>query len=380
MKVEALRATSPYWIAIIAALTVASAAPAADDKALRTGRRNGTFHGPSTRGFFVAPFVAFQSFTSRCDEGFIDHRPCKHGAPAHVVAGAGLRNAGQGTVRLRGIPAGAHLEAAYLYIGLIEDPFGLGLPLEELTFAGHPIPSTLVAGNGRHCWESGPGALVPGVATLHRAEVTHLLDPSINGDYSVAGVPSGRFDLSDPFSCLTLPCTPILTLAQGVSLLVVFRHRRVPSGSAVYIHEPWHQVPFLVQSLTVEHQLVPPVNPDWKRLRFTSIGGDGQTRDPDPAFRPLAPIASHLLLGADGGWIRGPFSEIEPNSDWTGLDGGTVLQLWEGRTTLVYRGELGAASVAPIHDYFTHYEAIADPTRDYDCVNPLVHVLEVMPE
>lgn len=358
-------------------LLIASTVVAAAEEVPQTGRRNGTLHGPSLRGGGSAIFKQFRVFALDCDPDD-DTKPCRRGAPSHVVAGAGLRNAGHGTLRLRGVPAGAFLDAAYLYIGLIEDPSTLAGALPGLVFAGsEAVAAPLIAAGGRHCWEVSPGALLPGVATLYRAVVTPFLAPAINGDYEVFGVPSGTVDRSDPFACPFGTCNPILPLTQGVSLVVVYRHPDVPKSSVVYIHEARQQVPFLADNLLVEHDLLPAAAAGWRQARFSSLGGDGQTRDPDQTFQPLAPFSVHLALGADAAWIRGGNSEVEPNSDWIGLDGGTLPQLWDSRTTLIYRGELGAAQATPILDYAVHYQADADPSRDYDCVNPSVHVLEL---
>lgn len=362
------------WRAATAVLILVTAGGAFANDNRMSGRRNGTLQGPTIRGQErVAEFKQFRFDGERCENNETD-KEC--GGAAHVVIGAGLRNAGHGTLRLRGVPSGSTLVAAYLYLGLIESPATQGLPIPGFGFAGHEVALDFVAGRGEHCWESAPGTLLPGVATLYRANVTGLLDPvDINGDYAVFGAPSGTLDRSDPFDCQAGICSPTLPLAQGASLVVIYRNRRVPSPSVVYVHEPAEQVPFLADTLTVTHGLWPAASAQWRIAYFSSIGGDGQTRDPDPIFRPVAPISTHLQLGVDAAFIRGPSSDIEPSTDWIGLDGGTVPQLWGSRRTQVYRHELGTANVAPLASYRVAYEAHGGPHRDYDCVNPSVHVL-----
>lgn len=358
-------------IAIVLVITGAGAATADDNR--MSGRRNGTLQGPSIRGQEQsARFKQVRFDGARCDDDG-EVRDC--GGVAHVVTGAGLRNSKHATMRLRGVPASSTLVAAYLYLGLIESPATQGLPIPGFGFAGHELDLDFVAGGGDHCWETAPGHLLPGVATLYRAEVTSLLLPPYNGDYEVTGSPSGTFDLSDPFDCQAGLCTPTLPLAQGVSLVIVYRHKYVPPGSVVYIHEAAEFVPFLADSLFVDHSLFPSAPAQWRVAYFSSIGGDGQTRDPDPIFQPVANISTKLKLGVDADYIRGPGSEVEPSTDWIGLDGGTVPQLWDARRTQIYRDELGTSNVVPFNSYRVEYEADSDPSLDYDCVNPSVHVL-----
>lgn len=370
-----------------------------EEKLQLSGRRNGTVHGPGTfddppfgepgapeRSGILdrsdaprrhhARFVPVRSFHSRCEDG---QGSCEQGGHDHVVGAAGLRNAGYGTLRVRGAPSGAVLVAAYLYVGLIEDlSLGGGSHvLSKLTFQGHPVDAKRVARHGDHCWETAPGVKLVAEATLYRADVTGLIPPlDINGDYFVDGAPSGVIDGSNPFRCPAFLCNPIETLAQGATVVVIYRHPSIPLDSVVYLHEAAEVVPFLTSHLRVDHSLNPAAPPHWSELRFTSIGGDGQTRDPDPIFEPVAPLVTELEHNGQFGRIRGPGSRVEPNADWIGLDGGTVPQLWDTRTTRVYRHELpGVIGMPSLTTYAVNYEALADPTFSYDCVNPSAHVL-----
>lgn len=352
-----------------------------EEKLQLSGRRNGTVHGPGTldgppHGSTVK-FVPVRSFRARCSDG---QGSCDYGGFDHVVGAAGLRNAGYGALRLRGAPQGAVLAAAYLYVGLIENlDNGGGHPgIPDLTFEGHPVDVKRVARHGDHCWETAPGIKLPAEATLYRADVTGLMHPAINGDYHVAGATSAVTDGSNPFRCPAFLCDPIATLAQGATVVAIFQHPSIPAGSVVYLHEASKIVPFLTSDLRVEHALVPGAPPNWSELRFTSIGGDGQTRDPDPIFEPVAPLVTGLEITGQIGWIRGPISRVEPNADWIGLDGGTVPQLWDSRTTQVYRHELPFPGGLPSTGFYAvNYEALADPTFSYDCVNPSAHVLSL---
>ena len=361
-------------------LVLVAPARAGDKEGLRlSGLRNGTVHGPGSAPAGLSGFALVRAFTEAC----AGVPACASGGFDHIVAGAGLRNAGHATLRLRGAPVTATLVAAYLYVGLIEPPTaGIALskpPLAGLTFDGVAVSAAQVAAGGFHCWEQAPGVPLPGEASLYRASVTHLIDPLINGEYLLAGVPSGTVDGSDPFRCQAPGCAQQLPFAQGASLVVVFTDPSVPEASAVYLHEAAGLVPLLTGTLVVQQTLLPEAPPQWRSLRFTSIGGDGQTRDPDPVFEPLAPITTRLAFDSLSSLLRGPGSAIEPSEDWSGIDGGTVPQLWDSRTTLASRQELmpSGLPLAPIDHYTVTYQALADSSLDYDCVNPSVHVLSV---
>ena len=368
------------WTTLVSGAAVSVADPAA----WQSGRRNGTVHGPGTLARAPAEaraaerrtddgrFALLAAFDSACGD---DGEVCRAAGVDHSAAGAGLRRAGWGTIRLRGVPAGATLEAAFLYVGLIELVHGNPGMLHKLTLNGAFVPNTRVGRFGEHCWEHAPGMKVPGEATLYRARVDPLILPDINGDYAVAGVPSAVLLGDDPFRCEAPGCHPTTPLAQGATLIVIWRHPSVPPGSQVYIHEANPFVPQLTSALTVNHTLVPAPLVDWKTMRFTSIGGDGQTRDPDILFDPVAPISTFLVLGGLDGWIRGLMSLIEPNMDWTGLDGGTMPQLWDTRTTTVYASEMSSGLGSPPGTYQVHYQTFGGALYDYDCVNPSVHVL-----
>src|SRR5262249_54587605 len=109
----------------------------------------------------------------------------------HVANGVGTRNAGFGTIRLRGVPRRAVAVRAFLYWGTIYD--GPAIPLQaRATFNGTNVIGRLIGLSAPPCW---PGSFY----AAFRASVIALLRPGINADYSVTNLASSLTDGRDPW-------------------------------------------------------------------------------------------------------------------------------------------------------------------------------------
>ncbi|MEM7352624.1 MAG: hypothetical protein AAF657_17630 [Acidobacteriota bacterium] len=228
----------------------------------------------------------------------------------HVVAGTGLRNLGYGTIGLRGIPPGAVLVAAWIYWGVIQD-VAIG-PAPSLRLGGVLVPGELVGSTTDPCWV---GA---GDFHAYRASVTELLQPMLNGDYSISHVPSAIVDGRSVWEEQAMDTPP---LAEGASLVVVYSHAAVARTSRVYLSEG---PATLISQLRVEHPMslgLPPMT----ELRQSRIGGGGQTTDGAESTAPFMTFLGNIDLVQ----IRGPGSELNPNSDWQGAAAGPFQQLWD---------------------------------------------------
>lgn len=263
----------------------------------------------------------------------------------HVANGTGARNAGHGTIRLRGAPATAVAVRAILYWGEIVSQ--LSVPATDtINFEGHPVTGSLIGTAGQPCWN---GA---GIFAAYRADVLQYLPGAIDGDYQVDGLSSAVIDGHDPW----VPADTRLPMAQGASLVVIYADQSVPATSRVYIHEgPWL---FTSNNLFLTHALAPAL-PGNALLRHTRIGGDGQVGGSvSPTFATSRENTSINALQ-----IQGPGS-VGNDSDWNGSDGGPLNQLWDTRTTNA-PGSIPVGAAA----YRVSY------TNVFDCVNPVVHVL-----
>ncbi len=236
------------------------------------------------------------------------------GGLGHAAAGVGLRNLGQGTISLRGVPAGANLVAAWLYVGLIDrdTAFPPMLRFEGAGFAAEPVGSS-----DEPCWDLG------GAFQLYRAAVTEWIEPGINGEYVLSSVPSFKRDASDPFR----EEAPGLPLAEGASLVVVYQHWSLPRAAQVFVHEGPAR---LRVQRRIEHSLSVPLAIG-AHLRHTRLGGDGQVWGPEGRTGQIGTFFGDGL----GNWIqlRGPGSPYDPVGDWRGLDGGPVTRLWDTQTS-----------------------------------------------
>jgi hypothetical protein len=262
----------------------------------------------------------------------------------HVANGTGLRNAGWGTIRLRGVPPRSVAVDAVVFWGLV-DPNPQ--PQVTINFEGHPVPARLLGVAQEPCWNGGSYA-------LYVANVLHLIPPAINGDYQVDGFPSAVSQGGDPWTPPT--ATP---MAEGASLVLTFSNASIPANSVVYTHYGPGYFDALNSPFNVNNALFPPL-PGNSYLRQTRIGADGQI---GASLTPFFGVPNESTA-INGFQIKGPGAPVDQDSDWNGDDGVPLNQLWDTHSTDI-RGLIGAGA----GNYIVTY------VSNGDCVNPSVHVL-----
>jgi hypothetical protein len=266
------------------------------------------------------------------------------GGIGHIANGMGSRNAGYGTIRLRGAPAGSVRVGAYLYWGTIQ----AAAPLTQtILFNGVKVTGRLI-GTGQSCW-------CGGIFAAYRASVISLINPAINADYRVSGMPSAITNGSDPWSS---PC--MLPLSEGASLVVAYSHSSIPPTARLFINDG--TVFFAAGSVNIFNPLPMPV-PPYKQLRHTRIGGDGQVGS--STFSNLPITNERTFLGPAMTQIKGPASPFNGDSDWNGDDGTPLNQLWDTHTDAFNKVlvPFGAPS------YNVTY------TANGDCIYAVAHIL-----
>ena len=113
----------------------------------------------------------------------------------YTASGVGLRNTTGGNITLSNIPAGASIQNAYLYWGMLDS--GEDASLANLNFNGTPLLGTRIGKGPDTCWGRTN-------SFSYRADVTSLVTG--NGTFSVTGVANGG-----------------AILAEGASLVVVYQ-------------------------------------------------------------------------------------------------------------------------------------------------------------
>ena len=178
----------------------------------------------------------------------------------HMAAGTGTRNTGYGTIRLRGVPAGARKVSAFLYWSEIyQGPIPAN---PTIYFNGFRRTGVIVNSTPFPCW--GPNA----THVTYRTWVFPYIVPGINSDYSVTGLASGLTTGQDPW----VPYNTVFPLSQGASLVVLYTDKSIPRGTWVQIHHP--QTTQFFGTLTFTHLLTLPITVD--SIKHTRIGSDGQ--------------------------------------------------------------------------------------------------------
>jgi hypothetical protein len=254
----------------------------------------------------------------------------------HVAAGTGLRNAGYGTIRLRGTPDGAKKKQAFLYLGIICETATCA-PKRTLKLNGVAVSMTLIATSVEPCWAD----FVPRFG-VYRADVTAKVPAGIDGDYKITGAPSGVKTGSDP---RVAPASP-LPLADGATLVVVYSTPTLTPG-AVYIH---HGAVSFHLHANFTLPLSPP--PTGTVRRYTSFGGDGE----------ISNAAEETWIGnADGTYkISGAGALKKADHDWSGSDG----WYWDTHTQ-----DVSTYIPADSSAYVVRFQI------DEDCVVSVGHVL-----
>jgi hypothetical protein len=275
----------------------------------------------------------------------------------HIANGVGTRNAGFGTIRLRGAPAGSVLVAAYLYWGTIY-PTNAVPATAAIGFNSNSITGQIIGpATTEPCWNAS------GSFAAYRADVRSFITAGINNDYVVKNMPSAVTNGSTPWC----PFNNTLPLSEGASLLVIYSHANVPTSAQIEIaHGPKE---FDNVTLDVPHLMNLPV-PSHNALKHTRILADGQVgfSFPGCGLKSFAPLTNEKTsIGPAGGpflQFKGVGATANQDSDFNGYDGDPLNKLWDTHTDDV-TGAVGSGAT----DYTIRYFA------GNDCVVWVVHVL-----
>jgi hypothetical protein len=289
----------------------------------------------------------------------------------HAAAGTGTRNAGHGTIRLRGVPAGSIVVYAYLYWGVIAGNSPPFPPTATANFEGHLVTGSLIGNSEQPCWVGD----LNGEFLAYKATVTQFIPPVINGDYQVDGFASSITDGSEAWPVCS-PNPPI-PLAEGASLVIVYSHAQIPTAARVYINEGPHT---FASQLDIPNPLSPVV-PAHTSMKQTRIGADGDVGCGVFAQAPLNDEKTYLgTTVANLFQIRGDrdpaFPIVHPalhrDSDWNGYDGATQNMLWDTNTS-GFAPSLNAIDPVPANSasYLIRYKSQGD------CIVAVVHILSV---
>jgi hypothetical protein len=270
----------------------------------------------------------------------------------HVANGVGTRNAGFGTIRLRGVPPGSVAVRAFLYWGTIQAAAALN---QVVCFNGQRVVGQLIGTAVPSCWG-------PGVFCAYRASVIALLTPGINADYRVSCMPSSIVDGRDPWDRCVGPVPAPLPLSEGASLVVVYANRCIPRTAQLFINDG--AAFFAVGGININNPFPPGILlKPYAVLKHTRLGGDGQVGS--STFSNLAITDERSFLGPPFfTQIKGHFSNFNWDSDWNGADGVPLNQLWDTHTD-----SFGQILTPGIANYVVRY------VSNGDCVFAVAHVL-----
>ena len=293
----------------------------------------------------------------------ITPNPILPGGVDHAAAGTGTRNAGFGTIRLRGVPTGATILRAWLYWGTV---YALPVPnTATATFNGTTVTGQRVnAPTLEPCW-----LFANAKFAAFRANVKPLIAAGINSDYKVTRLASAITNGTDPFTCAPPFPTPPTPGSEGATLLVIYSHSSVPASARTYVH----QGPTLVTGNTTVTNNLSPVAPNHTVVKQTRFGADGQVGCTLFSVGALNGEMTHIgpNLGALL-QIKGPGSTLNTNSDWNGGDGSPLSQLWDTQTD-AFGSVNGVTNIIPNGSavYLVQYTGVGD------CFVTVAHVLTV---
>ncbi|NOZ52385.1 MAG: hypothetical protein GXP08_04450 [Gammaproteobacteria bacterium] len=278
--------------------------------------------------------------------------PILPGGVDHLAAGTGTRNAGYGTIRLRGVVPGAVPVSAFLYWGGIE---ASPAPTQAVSFQGKKVLGLSLGNAAQPCWNPA------GTFVAYRANVLPLLLAGINGDYSIAKLPSAITNGQNPWGSGQNTRLP---LSEGASLVVLYSHASIPNDSFVEIHHPMQM---FAGNATFSHFLTRTVLNN-TALKHTRLGADGQAGAGVNHIPFLSDERSFiggfpgLLTQIKGDGVIVPYGNRD--SDWNGYDGEPLNQLWDTHTQSV---------PGSIPNGFASYQV--SYRANGDCIVPVAHVL-----
>ncbi len=286
----------------------------------------------------------------------------------HVVAGVSTRNAGHGTIRLRGVPPGSTLLSAVLVWGEIAAPpalapytIGFGPVCQEVTVSGNSFGAA-----PQPCWNAN------GQFFGYIANVSGQIVPGINGDYRIRGLKSAITNGRCPWGDGNCPAPGnALTLSEGASLIVFYSNPCIPRSAQIYV-SLGPRMFFGAHSVT--HPTFPAINGNLPNLKHSRIGADGQVGVSNCGLRSIPGISDErtwienpITLGSIQ--IKGDGGGLNRDSDWNGYDGEPLNKLWDSHTDVFGNGQFLAAGGGL--SYRVRYSSQGD------CIVWAVHILGV---
>jgi hypothetical protein len=225
----------------------------------------------------------------------------------YVSAGVAMRNLGKGNIKLKGIPVGAKVQAAYLYWNIIAHSHKAAHAKGKVN--GVAITGSLIGTTKTPCWHNFEPVFPE--SRSYRANVTSLVKK--NGTYKLRGFASGLKDGSDPWVApVTYP------LMEGASLVVVYSQSGYPY-TRILLYNGAKEVGMVASARTTTMGTIPSYS---SHLAYTTfIGGDGQS-----ASELSSKFAGKAVKAADwdgtdptiifGNYSQGNLWDTE-NSSWT---------------------------------------------------------------
>jgi hypothetical protein len=296
---------------------------------------------------------------------------------AHVAAGAGLRNSGEATIRLRGMPSDAIVRQAWLYW----DFTGLDFPglaqtqviLTRLDSSGEmsmerPVNGSQIGTGADPCWiYSGDADVSHNFA--FKADVSDMVNG--NGDYIVSLLPgaASATDGSVPFSAGSPTTGP---LAEGASLVVIYQSKIEPMGTVLVYDlglagDEFAASPSPGFSYAISQVPAPGNGPSI----FTEIGADGQQATFPNGLQGYLSFKSTKLnstvIAGPGATNAGTAFDPDHDSDWNGSDGGPLNQLWDTHSH----------DVTGLLKFGNNSISIYDSSDGGDCLVGIANVLTV---
>ncbi len=234
------------------------------------------------------------------------------GGISHAANGTALRNRCSGTIPLRGIQSGSVITGALLYWTFMDDQAS-GADINTALFNGNLVKGTKTADNPDLCWGSGG-------THSYRADVAAFIPPSKPAqDYTFTASNCVNSSGENPWLAEDFPGA---VLQEGAALIVFYKNRfTVYNKTFVYDALGGTAVIAADSSTTIQlgHGNIT------ESALLTLVGADGQT---GVSFNDEG---SHETTTLNGEIIAGP-GGIFPNSDWDGLTGWPMPQLWDVHT------------------------------------------------
>lgn len=285
--------------------------------------------------------------------------PTLPGGVDYAAAGTGTRNAGYGTIRMRGVPPNSTVVRAWLYWGTV---YANPAPnTATAVFNGTTVSGSRVGLTGEPCWLFQNASFA-----LYRANVKTLVLAAINGDYKITGLASAITNGRDPFVCAPPFASPPTPGSEGAGLIVIYSHNSIPTSARTYLH---HVTSLVTGTTTFTHSLSPAI-PNHNVLKQTRIGADGQVGC--SLYSIGIANGETTAIGANIGsltLIKGPTSTISTDADWNGDDGDSLNQLWDTHTN-AFGSVNGINPIsAGVFQYVVKYSSVGD------CFVPAVHIL-----